>query len=191
VTLATLWTPVLPPLLAGLGQPEVRFVFDPTPYRADATILCPTVVWWGRVRPVAWRVGPQQTDWPERLAPLLAALLAAASAAWPSGCTPTLRGDRGLVGPAVIDAARDAGWHVVLRLQASAGEATRVRWPDGRKQRLAEVPIGPGQRVAVPAAICKGAGWRQGSLTIHWARGEDEPWVLFSDRPGGPARVRE
>ena len=109
----------------------------------------------------------------------------------PAGCTPTLLVDRGLVGPAVIDAAQEAGWHLVLRLKASAGEATKVRWPDGHEQRLAELPTRPGQRCHAPAAIFKGAGWRHGHLTIHWARGEDEPWVLFSDRPGGSDRVRE
>jgi Transposase DDE domain len=191
VTVATLWQPLLPVLLAALGQPEVLFVFDPTPYRDDATILCLGVVWRGRVLPVAWRVVPQQSDWPERLRPLLDALLAAVAAALPPGCTPTLLADRGLVGPAIIDAAQAAGWHVILRLKASAGEETRVRWPEGREQRLAELPTGPGQRFAAPAAIFKAAGWRQGYLTIHWARAEEEPWVLFSDRPAGPARVRE
>lgn len=30
-----------------------------------------------------------------------------------------------------------------------------------------------------------------GFLTIHWATGATEPWVLFSDQPAGLARVRE
>jgi hypothetical protein len=191
VSVATLWTPLLPTLLAGLGKPEVVFVFDPTPYRDDATLLVLGVVCRRRILPVAWRVVPQQTEWPERLAPLLAALLAEVVAALPAGCTPTLLADRGLVGPALIDAARAVGWHIVLRLKASAGEETRVRWPDGREQRVAELPTRPGQRCHAPAAIFKGAGWRSGFLTIHWARGAAEPWVLFSDRPGGGDRVRE
>lgn len=191
VGVATLWTPLLPHLLAGLGRREVPVVFDPTPYRDDATILVLGVACRGRVLPVAWRVMPQQTAWPERLAPLLAAMLAEVSAALPPGTTATLLADRGLVGPAVIDAARGAGWHVIVRLRAGAGEQTRVRWPDGREQRVAELPTGPGQRVAAPAAIFKEAGWRHGHLTIRWAHGAAEAWVLFSDRPGGADRVRE
>jgi hypothetical protein len=191
VRVAMLWEPLLPVLLAGLRQRELLFVFDPTPYRADATLLVLGVVWRGRVLPVAWRVVPQQTAWPERLAPLLAAMLDEGAAALPPGSTATLLGDQGLVGPTFIDAAHAVGWHVVLRLKASAGEATRVRWPDGREQRLAEVPTRPGPRFHGTAAIFKGAGWRHGYLTIHWARDADEPWVLFSDRPGGPAHGRE
>jgi Transposase DDE domain len=191
VTVAALWRPLLPVLLAGLGTRELVFVFDPTPYRDTATILVLGVVCRRRILPAAWRVVPQQTDWPERLPPLLEAMLLEAVAAVPPGCAPTLLADRGLVGPAIIDAAQAVGWHVVLRLKAGAGEATRVRWADGREQRLAELPTRPGQRLAAPVAIFKGAGWRPGHLTIHWARGQEEPWVLFSDRPAGPDRVRE
>lgn len=61
VTLPTLWRPLLPGLLAGLGQRELLFVFDPTPYRDCATLLCLGVVCRGRVLPVAWRTMPQQS----------------------------------------------------------------------------------------------------------------------------------
>jgi hypothetical protein len=191
VTTATLWQPVLPTLLAGLGQRDLLFVCDPTPYRECATLLCLGVVCRGRVLPVAWRVLPQQTAWPQRLEPLLDAMLADVTAALPPGTTATLLGDRGLVGPALIDAAQRVGWQVVLRLRASAGEATRVRFGDGSEQRLADLPTGPGQRWDTPAAIFKDAGWRCGYLTIRWDATAHEPWVLFSTRPGGPDRVRE
>jgi hypothetical protein len=191
VTLPTLWRPLLPSLLAGLGQRELLFVFDPTPYRDCATLLCLGVVCRGRVLPVAWRAMPQQTAWPQRLEAILAAMLADVAAALPPATTATLLGDRGLVGPALIDAAQRVGWHVVLRLRASAGEATWVRLGDGTEQRLAALPTGPGQRWDAPAAIFKAAGWRQGSLTIRWDATAKEPWVLFSDRPGGAARVHE
>jgi hypothetical protein len=89
--------------------------------------LCLGVVCRGRVLPVAWRVVPQQHGWPERLEPLLAELLGGVAAALPAGSTATVLADRGLVGPAILDAAHRVGWHVVMRVRASAGEATRVR----------------------------------------------------------------
>jgi hypothetical protein len=189
VDVATLWPPLLRALLAGLGPGEATFVFDPTPYRDCATVLCLGLVWRGRVLPVAWRVVPQQASWPERLETLLAAMLREVSAALPAGVIPSLLADRGLVGPAIIDATQRAGWHLVLRLRA--GEATVVRRDDGLEQRLATLPTRPGQRWVGPVAIFKAAGWRTGFLTIHWAKGAAEPWVLFSDRPGGSDRVRE
>lgn len=191
VTVAGLWEPLLPAVLRGLGKRELLLVFDPTPYRGCATILVVGVVVRHRVLPLVWRVMPQQDPWPQPLGAVLAELLAAVAAALPPDATATLLADRGLVGPAVIDAARAAGFPIVLRLRAGAGEETRVRLGDGPEQRLADVPTGPGQRYAGPAAIFKDAGWCAGFLTVHWDRAEPEPWVLFSDRPAGPDRVRE
>ena len=191
VSVATLWQPLVPALLARLGSRELLVVFDPTPYRDNATILCLGVVVRHRVLPMLWRVVPQQEPWPAPLQPLLLELLSTLAAAVPSGATVTLLADRGLVGPTVLDCARAVGWHVVLRLRAGAGEETRVRLGAGPEQRLADLPTGPGQRLQAPAAIFKGAGWREGHLTIHWDATAKEPWVLFSDRPGGTDRVRE
>lgn len=191
VTLETLWQPLLPILLASLGRRELVLVFDPTPYRAVATILVVGVVVRGRVLPLAWRAMPQQRDWPQKLGTLLPPMLAPIAAALPPDTTVTLLADRGLVGPGIIDAARSVGWQIVLRLRAGGGETTRIRRGDGPSQRLAAVPTGPGQRSAGPAAIFQDAGWREGWLTIHWDRQAEEPWVLFSTRPAGPDRVRE
>lgn len=191
VTMEALWHPLVPILLRALGQRELVLVFDPTPYRGCATILVVGVVVRRRVLPLVWRVVPQQAPWPQPLAPILTALLAAVAAALPPGTTATLLADRGLVGPTVIDCAWAAGFHVILRLRAGAGEETRVRLGDGPEQRVADLPTGPGQRLAGRAAIFKDAGWRTGELTIHWDSAAAEPWVLFSDRPAGPDRVRE
>ncbi len=191
VSVASLWQPLLPALLRGLGPREVLLVFDPTPYRAEATILVVGVVVRHRVLPLLWRVVPQQTAWPERLRELVEPLLVTIAAALPPGMTATLLVDRGLVGPGIIDAARAAGFAIVLRLRAGAKEQTRVRLGAGPAHRLADLPTGPGQRYAGPAAIFQAAGWRAGFLTIHWDTAAAEPWVLFSDRPAGPARVRE
>ncbi len=191
VTVETLWQPLLPALLRSLGQRDLVLVFDPTPYRDCATILVVGVIWRHRVLPLAWQVVPQQEPWPQPLRPILGSLLATIAAALPPGTTATLLADRGLVGPTVIDCARAVGFHVILRLRAGAGEETRVRLGDGPEQRVADLPTGPGQRFAGRAAIFKEAGWRDGALTIHWDAAAAEPWVLFSDRPAGPDRVRE
>jgi hypothetical protein len=191
VTVETLWCPLLPLLLRSLGKRALVVVFDPTPYRDEATILVLGVVCHRRILPLLWRVMPQQEEWPERLCAALAPLLATVAAALPPATTVTLLADRGLVGPTIIDCARAVGWHVILRLRAGAGEATRIRLGDGAEQRVAELPTGPGQRFRGVAAIFKEAGWRRGYLTIHWDRDRAEPWVLFSDQPGGAERVRE
>ena len=163
VTRETLWHPLLPVLLRGLGGREVLLVFDPTPYRTDATLLVVGVVVRHRVLPLTWQAVPQQEPWPDRLAALLVPLLQPIATALPPGTTATLLVDRGLVGPGIIDAARAVGFPIVLRLRAGTEEETRVRLGDEPAQRLADLPTGPGQRYAGPAAIFKDAGWRHGS----------------------------
>jgi hypothetical protein len=191
VSVATLWRPLLPRLLATVAQGEVLFVFDPTPLHGRWNLLVLGVVVHGRILPVAWRVMPLQEPWPQPLRAVLQELLTEAAAALPPGVTPTLLGDRGLVGPGFLLAAQAVGWHVVLRLHVGGNDQSRVLRADGTEQRLADLPTAPGQRWHEPAAIFKDDGWHAGHLTIHWARTAREPWVLFSDRPGGTARVRE
>lgn len=188
---AALWAALLPGLLADLAGREVVLVFDPSPYRDRCTLLVLGLVRGRRALPVAWRVVPQQEPWPAPLAAVLAELFAAVAAALPAGARVTLLADRGLVGPGLVDACRAAGWDVVLRLRAGAGEAGKARLADGAERRLAELPTGPGQRWSGAAAVFKRAGWRAGWVTVWWEREAPEPWVLFSTRPGGAARVRE
>jgi hypothetical protein len=75
VSVATLWQPVLPALLAPWAGQEVTLVCDPTPLGAQWTVLWVGIVCHRRVLPVAWRLVPQQDDWPQTLGPLLAPLL--------------------------------------------------------------------------------------------------------------------
>jgi DDE family transposase len=191
VTLATLWTPLLPSLLAGIAGPEVVFAFDLTPHGQRFTILSLGLVCHKRVLPLGWRIMPQQTAWPEPLPDLLRAMAAPVQAALPAAVVVTVVADRGLVGHKVIDACQGLGWQVVLRLKTGGGAAAVARLADGREQRVAALPTQPGQRWDAPAAICKDAGWRAGYLTIRWDREAAAPLVLFSTRPGGSARVRE
>lgn len=187
---AALWAALLPALLAEAAG-EVVLVFDPTPFRGRFTLLALGLVRGKRALPVAWRAVPQQERWPAPLAAELTAMFAAVAAALPAGCTVTVLADRGLVGPGLVDACRAVGWHLVLRLRAGPGEQTRARLADGGERRVAELVCRPGQRWCAAAAVFKEAGWRDGWLTVWWAAGAAEPWVLFSTRPGGGDRVRE
>jgi hypothetical protein len=197
VTVETLWRPLLPHLLRRWAGQEVVLVFDPTPYRTDWTVLWVGIVVHRRVLPLSWHLVPQQQAWPATLQTLLPALLDPIAAALPLGCTVTLLGDRGVAGPTLIDAAQQRGWAVVVRLNVGETQAHRLRLlpaPGGAGEaewRLWDwvETVGPGWSGAVQ--IYKGAGWRDGYLTIHRRPGMREWWILFSTRPGGPARVRE
>jgi hypothetical protein len=190
------WWPVLPLLLRRWAGQEVLLVFDPTPYRGDWTVLWVGIVIQRRVLPLTWTIVPQQEPWPDTLAPLLADLLAPIAAALPADCRVTLLGDCGLSGPSFLDTAQAQGWEVLLRVNVSAGQAHRLRLRDaagtpGEEQGLWAVVGAVPSGWHAPAHIVKGAGWRQGYLTVCQRPGFRERWVLFSSRPGGPARIRE
>jgi hypothetical protein len=91
----------------------------------------------------------------------------------------------------LLDLARNLGWEVVLRLNVGAQQAHRVCLPDGREVRLGDWLAQAGKRWHGAVHLFKAAGWRAGELTIHQAPGTAEPWVLFSTRAAGLARVRE
>lgn len=189
VTVAALWTPLLPALLAPWAGQEVVLVLDPTPHRAAWTVVWVGIVVPHRVLPLAWRVVPQHEPWPQPLATLLPALLAEVAAALPAGCRVTVLADRGLAGPAVVDAVVAQGWELVLRLPARGDH--RLRRDGAPELALTTWLAHVGRSWHGRAQIFKDAGWRAGFLTVHQGSGQTEPWVLFSTRPGGAARVRE
>ena len=186
-----LWRLVLPRLLASRAGQPLLLVLDPTPHNGDATILTLGLVCRRRVLPVAWRVLPQQARWPQPQLAYLRAMFAEGAAAVPPGCTVTVIGDRALPSAEVIDACRAVGWEALFRLSADARQGPSVRLADGAVRPLWALVTGPGQRWAGPVELFKAAGWRRLELTIRWGRGQAEPWLLASARPGGAARVRE
>ena len=88
VTVQTLWTPLLPVLLAGKAGQDLRLTFDPTPYTpvlrsGAASILVVSLVHHKRSLPLAWRVLPQQQAWPAPQITYLRAMLVEIKAALP------------------------------------------------------------------------------------------------------------
>ena len=197
VTVAAVWRPLLPSLLARWAGQEIVLVFDPTPYRADWTVLWVGIVVHRRLLPLSWHIVPQQQPWPAKMAALLDPLLDRIAAALPPGCTVTLTGDRGVAGPTLIDAAQKRGWNVVLRLNVGERQAHRLRVPSAqepsgwREWRLWDWVETVGSGWCGSVQICKGEDWRDGYLTVHRRPGMAEWWILFSTRPGGRDRIRE
>lgn len=191
VAVAPLWRELLPSLLASRAGQPLLLVLDPTPHTDEATILELGLVCRRRTLPLAWRVVPQQARWPKPQITYFQAMIAEVAAALPAGCTVTLIGDRALPSAALIDACRAVGWEVLFRLSSDARQGYTVRLADGTEQPLWDLVTGPGQRWTGEVALFQKAGWRTVQLTIRWAKGHDEPWLLISTQPGGGDRVRE
>lgn len=185
------WQALLGALLARHGQRELLLVFDPTPYRDQATVLLLGLVVHKRVLPVAWHVVPGQSAWSHGTWPYLIRLCRRVAAVLPADARVTLLLDRGLVGAEVVDLCRELGWHYVMRLSVDARQGVHVRLADGRIVPAWDLVAGPGQRWQGPVDVFQRDGWRAAQLTIHWSRRYAQPWVLLSSRPAGLRRVRE
>ncbi len=191
VAVGQLWPPLVTALLACRAGQELCLVYDPTPLADRLTVLVLGLVVHKRILPVAWHPMPQQTRWPVRQVTVLRRLTRQLARCLPTDCTVTLLADRGVTGADLLDLCHTRGWHFVLRVSASAGSSPTIRLADDTECPLWSLVTGPGQRWTGEVAIYQAAGWRTVHLTIHWARGASEPWLLLSDRESGLARVRE
>lgn len=193
VAVGTIWRALLPTLLAQVAQRKVILVFDPTPLTTRATVLMIGLVHGHRILPLAWRTVPQQDGpWETSQNALMRALMQEVQACLPAGCAVTLVVDRQMGGAGILDACQDVGWHVVARIKASRSQP--VYWrsgPDAPRQPVWDLITGPGQHWGGTGQLYPSAGWRDVGLTIWWGVGQDEPWILLSDRPGGMARAHE
>ncbi|MGH2533586.1 MAG: hypothetical protein ACRDJW_14905 [Thermomicrobiales bacterium] len=152
------WQGLLPALLASRVGQEVRLVLDPTPHNGAATIRSWGVGCRHRVLPVAWRVLPQQTWWPQSQLTYLRAMFAEVAAALPGNCTVTVIGDRGLPSADLVDACRAVGWEALFRLSVDERQGHTVRLADGTCCPLWERVEGLGQRFSGPVDLFKAAG---------------------------------
>lgn len=195
VAVESFWHTLTPSLLADWAGRAVTLVFDGTPQGKQWTVLTIGVVHGDRVLPLAGIVKPQQSPWGETTAAAIRPACERIAAALPAGTTVTFLADAGLTGPGLIDLCQELGWHWTLRINATGAPDTRVRTRDGRECTIAELRPRRSRRssrmVVVDAAVYRAAGWRWGWVTIYWGRRHVEPWVLFSDQPGGRARVQD
>ena len=81
VVVETLWTMLLPPLLASRAGQEGIVVLDPTPATARFVIVQLGILCRHRVLPIAWRMLPQQERWPEGQHQVIRALVQQAAMA--------------------------------------------------------------------------------------------------------------
>jgi len=191
VAVAAIWSRLRPLLLADRADREVTLVLDLTPQGRRWTAIVVGIVTHHRVLPLAGQVVPQQTPWPAPFLTLARTLCTPIAAALPASCCVTLVVDRGLTSAGLIDLCQSLGWHWVFRVNTGPHQAHRVRATTGPERALWEFVTELGTRGTAGVALFKDAGWRSGELTVHWAAGTPERWVLFSDRPAGHARVRD
>lgn len=189
------WDPLLPELLAAETSTEVTLIFDLTNHADRFTSLVIGLAHHQRAVPLTWHVVAAQERWRDQFAPTLREMVQTIAAALPPGRTVTLLADAGLTSPFLVDLCQSVGWHWVVRLSVTANGQHLFRGPDGCEQRIAawlpELAAPRRRRTRTWAgAVFKTAGWRDAWVTIHEHPDHAAPWVLLSDRPGGPTAVK-
>ena len=167
---------------------EVVLILDETPGRGPLRCLRASAGYRGRAVPLAWACY-REGELPARMPRLVWRLLRRVARCLPADAPAVLVADRGLSWPGVLDCCAALGWHYVLRVQGT----TRVEVPGGRGGRVREVEarsLAPrvGDRWSGPVRAFKKAGWRDVHVAAVHEPGCAEPWLLVSDRPGGPGR---
>jgi hypothetical protein len=188
---AQCWDPLARALVARQDQREVLLVLDPTTQTSVATIFTLGLVVHRRALPLAWRVLPNQSAWGTSQQAVIAALCRRVAVVLPWGTTVTLVADSGLTSVDLVDLCRELGWHYVLRLSVDAQQGVHVRLADGTVCPAWRLVRGRGRRWFGTVQTFQAHGWRQMELSSVWPARHEQPWVLISDRPAGPARVRE
>lgn len=191
VPVAATWRTLAQALLTPLGQREVLLVFDPTPHTRHWTLLMLGVAMRGRVLPLAWHLVPAKQAWRHNTWTYLERLCRRVATMLPADTSVTLVLDRGLVSAAVLDLCQELGWHYVIRVSVDQRQGMHVRLTDGTVVPAWSLVSGPGCRWSDEVETFRAQGWRRAFLTITWSRRYEEPWLLLSDRPAGPERVRE
>jgi hypothetical protein len=157
------------------GQ-TIRLIIDCTKVGLNFRMLSISIAYKKRALPLVWSIhrgGKGHVGYKAQLALLeyINDLIDDEAVVW-------LLGDAGFESVHLLRWLSANQWHFVLRHPGK----NQVRWPGQSWVKLAAIPVQPGETLAigwVELTAKHGAGpyW----LTIHWAKGEAEPWFLLSD----------
>ena len=170
-------------------QQDVVLVLDLTPFEEYAQVVYVGLMQQTRVLPLAWKVMPGQETWDEGLWEIVGELFTRVKRAL-GDAECTLLADRGLSGLPLIELCQAQGWHYVLRIKQE--EQCRP-WRRGAWQAWQAACN------LVPQVGRSWYGkvrlWQEHNLEIQlsaiWQTGHEDAWLLISDQPAGPVRVRQ
>jgi hypothetical protein len=170
------YEPIARDLIQSVGDREMRLIIDCSKVGFHHRILTVSIAYKKRALPLVWSVHrgrkghvgyTKQLELLESIADLL-----------PEGMQVTLLGDAGFESVHLLAWMKAHGWHFVIRHPGK----NQVRWQGQEWIKLGAIPIQEGETrtigwVHLTHKHNAGPFW----LTIHWAKGEDEPWFLIAD----------
>ena len=129
-----------------------------------------------RTLPLAWSVHPGSIG--KVSIPKVIALLTLVYNMVPSNCQVEVTGDSDFNATDLLWWLRKHDWHYVIRQR----KETYIRQTGTPWFPIAQIPIEPGQTSVIGWVwLTKTNPFGPTWLIIHWAKGEDKPWILVSD----------
>lgn len=179
------YRPVAVQLLQPFVGHPLRMVIDTTKIGFRFRLLTVSLVYRKRTLPLVWSIhrgqkGHTTAEEQIELLNFVRSLLPARSQIW-------VLGDAGFQSIRLLRWLARQHWHFVIRQPGN----NQVCWAGQDWIKLNAIPLAEGQTRFlgwVRLAEKHNAGWFW--LILHWESGEDEPWFLVADQPGGCRLIR-
>lgn len=174
------YQPLAERLLKAFAGERLRLIIDATKVGFNHRALVIGVAYRKRTLPLTWSLHEGSIG--NVAVPKVVRLLERVYQLVPSNCEVVLTGDSGFSATDILFWCRQHHWHYVIRQKT----LTKVRFPEDGSPwfPIADIPIEPGQTKVVGWVwLAKSNPFGLTWLLLHWQKGEDEPWVLVSDRP--------
>jgi Transposase DDE domain len=142
-----------------------------------------------RVLPLAWRVMPGQEQWEQSQWEIVAQLFERVKR-YLGEADCTVIADRGLSCLKLIQLCQAQGWHYLLRIKQ---DEWCCRWLRGRWQSWQQtcgIVAQTGKHWYGTIRLWKEHEYET-QLSAVWEEGQEEAWLLISDKPAGRKRVSE
>ena len=167
-------------LLEGWPDQKIAFALDATSLSDRLVVLAVSVLYGGFAIPVAWRItkanrkGAWKPLWQEMLRQLAEGM--------PEGLEVFVLADRGLYAPWLFEQIKGSGWHPLLRINAQG-------WfcPEGQQDflSLSQLAARLGESCCYQGTAFKGkkTQLKECVLLSAWQEGQEEPWLILTDKP--------
>ena len=172
----TCYRPLAEQLLKMFAGRTLLLIIDSTKVGFNHQALVVGLAYRKRTLPLAWSIHPGSIG--KIAIPKVIALLNIVYNMVPSDCQVEITGDTAFNATDLLWWLREHEWHYVIRQrkQNHIRQAGKAWFP------IAQLLVEPGQtRVVGWVWLTKTNPFGPTWLVIHWAKGEDEPWILVSD----------
>ncbi len=171
-----LYGPLIQEGLSEWGDHKLYLALDTSRLFDDYCLIRISVVFRGRAVPVTWKVIEHKSSTVSFA--VYEGLLDHAATLLPTGAYIVLQADRGFADTALMNHARELGWHFQIRIKKSF-----LVYSNGRKCNVGGIPLEPGEALFLNNVYITGQKYGPVNLALAFHPEEKERWYIVSDAP--------